>query len=111
VLAAIRPNRSPRSHVAGATVLNRSGPRYSLDIDLFQDTAEELKKAVSADLASLEEQGFSMNIEKSDRDAWRVVATKGGEAVTIDWMLDESVRFFPAIPDDDLGYRLHEIDL
>lgn len=43
VLRRIAENRSPDSYVAGATVLNRGEhtPRYSLDLDLFHDAAEQ----------------------------------------------------------------------
>ena len=46
VLAFIRANRSPESHLAGGIVLNHApdSPQYSKDLDIFHEDAEALAR-------------------------------------------------------------------
>ena len=37
VLRTLAAQRSPDSYIAGGVALNREGPRFSDDIDIFQD--------------------------------------------------------------------------
>jgi hypothetical protein len=55
ILSLIAQNRSPDSHVAGATVLNQSenSPRISNAIDVFHDTKEALADAFATDCLTL----------------------------------------------------------
>lgn len=50
VLRAIAANRTPDSHVARGVALNRDFPRFSYDIDLFQDEASRVVVAAEATL-------------------------------------------------------------
>ena len=51
--------RSPDSYVAGGVALNREGPRYSGDIDIFQDSEERLAAAAEADANALADAGLN----------------------------------------------------
>ncbi len=42
VLRTLAAERSRDSYVAGGVALNRAGPRFSYDIDIFQDSEERL---------------------------------------------------------------------
>lgn len=49
VLRLLAAARSLDSYIAGGVALNRDGPRYSGDIDSFQDTEQRLHDAAVAD--------------------------------------------------------------
>ena len=49
-LRVLAAQRTPDSYVAGGVALNRAGPRFSGDIDVFQDSEERLVTAVEAGL-------------------------------------------------------------
>ena len=42
ILVLLAAHRNPESYVAGAVPLNRDGPRYSADIDIFHDREESV---------------------------------------------------------------------
>jgi hypothetical protein len=48
-LLVLARSRNPESYVAGASVINRDGPRYSADIDVFHDREESVASAADAD--------------------------------------------------------------
>jgi hypothetical protein len=48
-LRMLAAQRSHDSYVAGGVALNRCGPRFSGDIDIFQDSEERLVTAAEAD--------------------------------------------------------------
>jgi len=58
-------------------------------------------------------------VEKLDRDnEWskpssfrKARVARGAEAVELDWAHDSAFRFFPIVPDDQLGWRLHLFDM
>ena len=45
ILLLLAAHRNPESYVAGAVPLNRDGPRYSNDIDIFHDREEKVAAA------------------------------------------------------------------
>jgi hypothetical protein len=47
VLRVLAAERSPDSYVAGGVAINREGPRFSDDIDIFQDTEQRLEAAAA----------------------------------------------------------------
>ncbi len=111
VLRALAAGRSPDSYVAGGVAINREGPRFSNDIDIFQDSEQRLEAAAQADAKTLVEAGLEF--------AWRRVVSgireaevAGlGEAMRLEWVHDSAVRFFPAQQDEVFGYVLHPVDL
>jgi hypothetical protein len=59
ILVLLAAHRNPESYVAGAVPLNRDGPRYSDDIDIFHDREESVAAAAAADAALLAKEGFA----------------------------------------------------
>lgn len=51
-------HRDPESYVAGATPLNRNAPRYSGDIDIFQDREERVAPAALNDPRLIKAEGY-----------------------------------------------------
>jgi len=119
VLAVLVANRSESSHVAGGLVLNApdDSARFSHDFDFFHEAVDDLVVSSERDAADLEKAGFS--VEKIERDAeWhkpssfrKARVTRSGQRVEIDWAHDSAFRFFPIVPDEVLGWRLHLFDM
>lgn len=111
ILESISSNRSPENHVAGGSVINMSGPRYSDDIDLFSDRASALHSVVAEDERSLVGAGLGIEWEIQSSTFFRANVTSGTSSTRLDWGVDSDYRFFPAEKDDIFGYRLHPVDL
>lgn len=60
ILRLLAAHRNPESYVAGAVPVNRDGPRFSDDIDIFHDREEDVAAAAEADSAVLVQAGFSL---------------------------------------------------
>jgi hypothetical protein len=119
VVAVLAAQRSEASHMAGGLVLNSAddSARYSRDFDIFHDSVEDLCEASERDVRSLEAAGFE--VRKLERDGeWskpvslrKARVVKGDDMVDVDWARDSAYRFFPIVPDDALGWRLHLFDM
>ena len=119
VMAVLAGNRSESSHVAGGLVLNASddSARFSLDFDFFHEAVEDLVLTSERDVKTLEDAGFV--VQKVERDGeWskpvsfrKAHVSRGGEKVELDWAQDSAFRFFPIVPDEILGWRLHLFDM
>jgi hypothetical protein len=104
--------RSPDSYVAGAIALNRDGPRFSGDIDIFQDGDERLVAIAESDAAIIEQSGLHLTWLPSRGSGKRAALVSGlGEQTQLEWVADADFRFFPAQPDSLFGYVLHPADL
>lgn len=116
-LAAIARNRHPGSHVAGGTVINADGFRFSKDIDIFHDLSNDddrfyrLKATVEMDAKSLSDAGFEVEWKAEHPELYRAVIRKDGETTLLEWVIDSDFRFFEAVRDDVFGYTLHMFDL
>lgn len=112
VLRIIAENRSPESHVAGATVLNRdeNTSRISSDIDLFHDTEDILFQAFEADIHSLKSAGYLTEIQSDFPTFKRVLVSKNNTKTKIEWARDSVFRFFPVESDPNLGFCLNRWD-
>jgi hypothetical protein len=55
VLRVLAAGRSLDSYIAGGVAINREGPRFSRDIDIFQDSESRLAAAAEADAKATEE--------------------------------------------------------
>jgi hypothetical protein len=53
VLRVLATGRSPDNYIAGGIAVNREGPRFSGDIDIFQDSEQRLGSAAEADAKTL----------------------------------------------------------
>jgi nucleotidyltransferase AbiEii toxin of type IV toxin-antitoxin system len=111
VLRTLAAQRSPDSYVAGGVALNRAGPRYSRDIDIFQDSEERLVRAAEADAATLAEAGLKLTWKKVQTGRRQAQVEGLGEIMQLEWVADSDFRFFPAQQDELFGYVLHPADL
>lgn len=112
VLRLLAAQRSPDSYIAGGIAINRQGPRFSDDIDIFHDSAARQESAVKADEAALAAAGYTLTWPSAQR-AGKHEATieKGGAQMQLEWVTDSAFRFFPTQPDELFGYVLHPVDL
>jgi hypothetical protein len=109
ILRLLAANRSPDSHIAGATVLNQGidTPRASEDIDIFHDSPEALAICFKADTDLLQANGYKVQQTSDQRSFKRAQAEKSGQKTKLEWVHDSAFRYFPVEPDADLGYRLN----
>ena len=111
ILGLLAANRNPESYVAGATVLNQDGPRFSADIDIFHDREAAVATAAETDTALLATNGCTIQWLRREPGLHAAVVERNDEATRLEWARDSDFRFFPAIRDDLFGYRLHVADL
>lgn len=112
ILRLIASNRSPDSYIAGATVINRSPSslRISDDVDLFHDPETSVQLSYQKDKITLLENRYSFTTLIEQRGFVRAIVQKDTESLKLEWVSDTAFRFFPIVPDEDLGYRLSDID-
>ncbi len=113
VVRVLSPFRNEYHYVGGGAVLNETWARISDDLDIFDDRRKQLPDGVSNELDGLKQAGFSVEITTEDEWMVEAVVRKYGFETKIQWM-DEpetSKRFFPAICDETLGFRLHQADI
>jgi hypothetical protein len=113
VARVLATNRNPESYVAGGAVINRgaAGLRISNDLDIFHDAAESVAASAAIDETSLTQAGFTVSWTLRGTGMFTAEISRGDERVRLDWTTDSAYRFFPAVPDDEFGYRLHDADL
>ena len=111
VLRSLAAQRSPDSYIAGGVAINREGPRFSGDIDIFHDSEARLESAVKADSAALTAAGYSVSLGRVREGKREAVVARQGEATQLEWVTDAAFRFFPTQPDELFGYVLHPADL
>jgi len=112
LLRLLASQRSPESYVAGAAALNRDGPRYSGDIDIFQDGDERLVAIAESDGGLIITAGLDLTWLPSRGSGKRAALVAGlGESTQLERVADSDFRFFPAQPDELFGYVLHPADL
>jgi len=108
VLAA---GRTPDSDIAGGVAINREGPRFSGDIDIFQDSENRLAAAAEADAKALSAAGLKLSWGKIQSSKRQAEVEGLGETMQLEWVADSAFRFFPAQRDELFGYVLHPVDL
>jgi hypothetical protein len=113
VMGLLRTNRNPESYVAGGAAINRSADslRYSADIDIFHDADLAVAQAYESDLQALTKAGYTVDTHIAQPSFYRATISRGSEQVKLEWVRDTAFRFFPVIEDEELGYRLHDVDL
>lgn len=111
LLLLLAAHRSPESYIGGAAVLNREGPRYSADIDVFHDREEAVAKAAEADAELLVNSGYGIEWIRREPGIHAAIVRKEEEATRLEWVRDSDFRFFPVVKDEQFGYRLHIADL
>ena len=113
VLALLADNRSPESHLAGATGIHLSPKtsRYSHDLDLFHANEEAVAKAYAMDSACLRQNGYAIEPLLSQPGFIRAQVGKSKNSLLIDWAQDSTWRFFPPVQLEGIGWVLHPVDL
>jgi hypothetical protein len=111
ILLLLAAHRSPESYVAGATALNRDGPRFSSDIDIFHDREESVAVAASADVVTLVGAGFAVEWLRREPGFHAVVVERHGKTMRLEWARDSDFRFFPTVRDAIFGFMLHVVDI
>jgi hypothetical protein len=112
LLGVLAARRSPESYVAGAIAINRDGPRYSADIDIFHDGDERLVATAEGDAAAITTAGYELSWLGARGSGKRTALISGSDERTqLEWVADSDFRFFPAQPDPLFGYVLHPADL
>jgi hypothetical protein len=111
ILASIAQNRSETSYIAGGVVLNKNWARLSDDIDVFQDTDEEIGARADQDIETLRADGFRVNIIVNVYGCVEAEVSRDGSSTLIQWMSETRTRFFPLVRDAEWGARLHPADL
>ncbi len=91
--------------------INREGPRFSGDIDIFQDTEQRLEAATQADAKSLTGAGLKLTWKKIMTGKRKAEVEGLGEKMRLEWVHYSAFRFFPTQPDELFGYVLHPVDL
>jgi hypothetical protein len=110
-LRTLAAQRSPDSYIAGGIAINRDGPRYSRDIDIFHDSEARLETAAQADAAALTAAGYTVTVGRVRQGKRDAHVSRNDSAMDLEWVTDAAFRFFPTQPDDLFGYVLHPIDL
>lgn len=111
VLRVLAAERSPDSYIAGGVALNRDGPRFSGDIDIFQDSEQRLETAADADAKALAEAAFKLSWKKIQSGKREAEVEGLDDRMRLEWVHDSAFRFFPTQPDELFGYVLHPVDL
>jgi hypothetical protein len=111
VLRLLASQRDPESYVAGATPLNRDGPRYSADIDVFHDREDRVASAALSDANALEAAGYVVRWLRRLPLVYAAEVTSHDAGTRLEWVVDSDFRFFPTMRDDTFGYVLHPVDL
>ena len=111
VLRAIAKHRDPESFVAGGVPINRDGPRFSKDIDIFHDRMDRVVEAADRDAVTLKAEGFAVNWLRRLPTIIGAEISKNGETTKLEWVADSDFRYFPAVPDTQFGFVLSIVDL
>lgn len=111
ILRLIAANRNPESYIAGGVPINRSGPRYSADIDVFHDRQERVADAATADAKILADAGYEVQWIRQQPATYSATIRLGPDETKLEWVADSDYRFFPVVRDDQFGYVLHVVDL
>ncbi len=111
VLRLLAAHRDPESYVGGAGPLNQDGPRYSDDIDVFQDREAAVAAAAETDAALLAAHGFGVQWLRREPGLHAAVIMRGDASTRLEWLRDSDFRFFPTVKDALFGYRLHAVDI
>jgi hypothetical protein len=111
ILRLIAAQRDPESFVAGGVPINRTGPRYSADLDIFHDREDRVAAAALADAKVLSDAGYDVIWLRQQPAIYGATVRLGPDETRLEWIADSDYRFFPVVRDDQFGYVLHVVDL
>ena len=104
VLRLLAAERSPDSYIAGGVAINRHGPRFSGDIDIFQDSEQRLTAAAEADEKTLTAAELKLSWKKIVTGKREAELEGLGEKMRLEWVHDAPFRFFPPQRDALFGH-------
>ncbi len=64
-----------------------------------------------SDRTTLIDGGYSFDTQISQPSFYRATIGKSGEYLKLEWVRDTAYRYFSVVTEEDLGYRLHDVDL
>lgn len=105
ILVLLAAHRNPESYVAGAVPLNRDGPRYSADNDIFHDREESVALAADADVALLIKEGFAVEWLRREPGISGAVVARDRASVKLDGCAPAISGCAPAISGFSGGAR------
>jgi len=111
LLRVLARNRSPNSVFAGGATLNRGRARWSDDFDIEHTTADAVRAAYLADRDALAANGYGVEELRLAKGIAHARVSGAGGVTLVDWTQDTAWRFFPAVADQEFGWRLHDLDL
>lgn len=113
VLGLISVNRSPESHLAGATGIHMSPKaiRISHDLDLFHDSEKAVADAFNKDIQILKENEYTIEVSLSQPGFIRARIHNASGSLLIDWAQDSIWRFMEPVSLQGIGWVLHPVDL
>jgi hypothetical protein len=111
ILRHIAGSRDPESFVAGGLPLNRHGPRFSDDIDIFHEREERVARASEHDVALLLRAGYHATWLRREAGIYSAEISDSKDKTKLEWVADSDFRYFPALKDEEFGYVLHPVDL
>jgi len=111
ILRLTAAQRDPESFVAGGVPINRTGPRYSADLDIFHDREDRVAAAALADAKVLSDAGYDVIWLRQQPAIYGATVRLGPDETRLEWIADSDYRFFPVVRDDQFGYVLHVVDL
>jgi hypothetical protein len=94
VLRSLAAHRSPDSYIPGGVAINREGPRYSADIDIFHDSEARPESAARTDATVLTAEGYIV-VPGRTREA---TVSRGDETMQLEW-----VKFSGVTPEEMLA--------
>jgi hypothetical protein len=106
-------NRGPDNYLAGGAAIHfePQSVRFSDDLDYFQDSVERVASAFASDQMTLVNSGYGLTLEVSQPGYIRCVVSLKADATKIEWAHDSAWRFMPTVASEDVGFRLHPVDL
>jgi hypothetical protein len=109
----IAGNRSPSSHLAGGAALHLepTSLRIGNDLNYFHDAEALVAQAFAADRTTLEAAGYEVTVILSQPGFVRAIVGRAGKTTKVEWAHDSSWRFLPPVPDPEVEFRLHPLDL
>lgn len=85
--------------------------RYSDDLDFFHDSEARVASAFARDRETLEQAGYTLDVELTLPGHVRAVVRRGDDATRIDWGHDSAWRFLPLVRHESGCLLLHPVDL
>ncbi len=106
-------NRTFDSYLAGgaAILIEPNTTRFSRDLDYFHDSEPRVAEAFAADRATLEDAGYSLDVDLNQPGFVRAIVRRDDHATKVEWARDSTWRFMPTVRDERVGFLLHPVDL